>query len=95
MIVLASSFILGTLLAQRFRVLILVPASLLTALSAAAGHEALSGYSGSIWLTAVTAAAILQAGYLAGLVVRVGLASFRPRSRDRSAAGQLPHPLAD
>jgi hypothetical protein len=86
MVTFAVCFGLGTLLAQRFRAFILVPSSLLAACFAYAGHGYFPAHSNNVWLAVMSAAAALQAGYLAGLGVRAGLAHRRMR--------RLAHPLS-
>jgi hypothetical protein len=90
MIVALLCMLAGMVLGQRFKVLLLVPATaLLLALTAAGG--ALHG--DAFWptaLVAVAAAASLQTGYLFGLGIRHALMGNRAASSDASLARSAP-----
>jgi hypothetical protein len=65
---LALSLTLGLLLAQRFKVFVLMPATLLLAITAVAG-----GFTGTTAVTLALSMAALQLGYLLGLASRSAL----------------------
>jgi hypothetical protein len=81
----------GMVLGQRFRVLTLVPAGLLTLLVAIGAGAALGETSGQIGLNAVIAIVSIQLGYLFGLGIRhLLLVSRARRLRAASFESSLP-----
>lgn len=89
MIVITLCLALGLLLAQRFKVLVLVPATLLVALVALAGGVD----ANSFWMKTLMAglmAASLQIGYLVGLGARALLSTARTSSRNSLANSTRP-----
>ena len=84
------SFLVGLALAQRFKVLVLIPAILLTLVFAV-----VAGLSGAAagWASALTAVIVitgLQIGYLIGIAIRQVMLLARAH---RLRAGSLTRPL--
>jgi hypothetical protein len=86
MIALALCLAFGLLLAQRFKVLILPPATLLVVIMALAGGVASAATFWTNMLMAVMAAVNLQVGYLLGLGVQSFWIASRSRRRLASSA---------
>jgi hypothetical protein len=85
------SILVGAAIAQRFKVLALVPAIVVTLLFALVGTLASAHASWTIPLTAVTVIIGLQIGYLLGLVVRHLVLSTRAgRPGPASPTSSLP-----
>lgn len=83
-------FLVGAALGQRFTVLVLVPAILVT-LGVAIGLGIARGQTpGTITLVAVAAIACLQIGYLLGLGVRQLIQNRASRQRPASFADSSP-----
>jgi len=86
------SFLVGLALAQRFKVLVLIPVILLTLIFAV-----VAGLSGAAagWASALTAVIVitdLQIGYLIGIAVRQVMLSARAHRLRGSLARPLPPP---
>ena len=81
MLVLSTvSFVVGAALAQRFKIMVLVPA-VATVLTVAVGIGATNAYTAwSIVVTAVIAATSMQVGYLIGMSIHGLLAGASSRS---------------
>jgi hypothetical protein len=88
------SFLAGTVLGMRLRVLVLVPATAcVLPIALAVGISRLEAL-GSVTLLVVATVAILQIGYLAGIAIRRSLAAAQTsRRRDISVTHSqaLPH----
>ena len=85
MVLLLLSFLIGAVLGLRFKVLVLVPAiagTLPIAVAVEISHQ--QGLA-SIILVSAAAVALLQIGYLAGIVVHRGLAPGRISAREGSS----------
>jgi hypothetical protein len=70
MIILILCLLVGMVLGQRFKVLVLLPASALVMAMTIAGEMAHANTFWQLCLTAVAAAASLQMGYCLGLGIR-------------------------
>lgn len=84
----AASFLVGAALAQRFNIMILIPAFLailMLALGIGAA-EALTAWS--IVVTAATIATSMQVGYLIGMSIHDVLAAAASRSQSSASARQ-------
>lgn len=87
MLVLSTvSFMVGAALAQRFKIMVLVPA-VATVLTVAVGIGATNAYTAwSIVVTAVIAATSMQIGYLIGMSIHGLLAGASSRSTPSTPA---------
>ena len=87
MLVLSTvSFLVGALLAQRLKIMVLIPA-VATVLTLAVGIGVTNAHTAwSIVLTAVTAATSMQIGYLIGISVHGVLAAASSRSAPATSA---------
>ena len=97
MLALASIGVLaGALLAQRFKVFVLAPATLIAMLAAAAAGIAYGEGIASILLGAALTAIGLQLGYLAGAGLQFAIQSTRQRRRFAGVAsnGEIRIPKA-
>ncbi len=74
---LVTIFLAGAALGLRFKVMILVPALILTALFAAIVELTRGDQFWSIAVAMILLVTAIQVGYLAGLLFRAKLASFR------------------
>jgi hypothetical protein len=80
------SFLVGAALAQRFKIMVLIPA-LATVLTLAVGIGVTNAYtSWSIVVTAATAATSMQIGYLIGMSIHGLLAAASSRSAPSTSA---------
>jgi hypothetical protein len=79
------SLMIGIVLAQRFKVLVLAPAFMITVALAIGTGLAQAGATWSIWVTALVVIVGLQVGYLMGSGLRHMMALVRT-SRLRSAS---------
>jgi hypothetical protein len=85
------SLLIGTVLARRFRVLILAPAFVVTLLLAIGAGLARSDEAWSIGLTALVVIGGLQVGYLLGIGMRHVMVLARAgRSRSASLTNTYP-----
>jgi membrane protein DedA with SNARE-associated domain len=82
-----TTLLLGMVLAQRFRVLVLVPAMLLILLIAGLAGIARIEPTAAVALTGILAIVGLQTGYLLGLGVRE-LIGFRRLNKQPSTAAE-------
>jgi hypothetical protein len=73
------SFLVGAALAQRFKVMVLMPATVIVLVLAAGTGVTRAQTAWSIILMAVTAGTSLQIGYLAGLFIRHALVAALSR----------------
>jgi general stress protein CsbA len=72
------SFVIGAMFGGfGFKVMIVVPATLIAMLLAAMAGVAHANYFWSIIMTMILIGAAVQIGYLAGLLIRVGITSMR------------------
>lgn len=85
------AFLLGALLAQRFKVMILLPAAFLVALiTIGAGVVQMKSWPSIVVMIGV-ATVVAQLGYLAGCLLRQGLgAVFPSRFLPRTTSARLP-----
>jgi hypothetical protein len=90
MIAFVISLSLGLLLAQRFKALVLMPASVLVALGTFISGRASSGSIGVELLVAGVAAVSLQLGYFLGLAAHALIAGTQA---DRAAGVPIPKSL--
>jgi hypothetical protein len=82
------SFLVGAALAQRFKIIVLIPA-VVTALTLAVGIGVTNAYSfWSIVVAAATAATSMQIGYLIGMSIHGLLAAASSRSAPTTSARQ-------
>ena len=74
------SFVIGaTFGGIGFKIMIVVPATLIAMLLAAMAGVAHANYLGSIIMTMILIGAAVQIGYLTGLLIRAGITSMRRR----------------
>ena len=87
MLVLSTvSFLVGAVLAQRFKIMVLIPA-VATVLTLAVGLGVANAYTfWSIVVTAATAATSMQIGYLIGISIHDFLAAASSRSAPSTSA---------
>lgn len=87
MLVLSTvSFLVGAALAQRFKIMVLIPA-VATVLTLAVGIGVTNAYTfWSIVVTAATAATSMQIGYLIGMSIHGLLAAASSRSAPSTSA---------
>jgi hypothetical protein len=72
------SFVIGAMFGGfGFKVMIVVPATLIAMLLAAMAGVAHANYFWSIIMTMILIGAAVQIGYLAGLLIRAGITSIR------------------
>jgi hypothetical protein len=90
MIILILCLLVGMVLGQRFKVLVLLPASSLVMAITIAGEMAHANTFWLLCLTAVAAAASLQIGYLLGLGIRYVLVGIPAKPLGASLTGTTP-----
>jgi uncharacterized membrane protein YqgA involved in biofilm formation len=83
----------GALLAQRFKIIVLLPAALVVAVLAVGAAAQMHSASLAV-LTTVVATITLQIGYFVGIVVQYGIRAASPTRLSPSQPASLQDPLS-